>query len=108
MLFCYEFVIFLKTKGFIRLTIASRTEELPLRDNVNKITLLWINLYYMAFVVAGMAYAYQWRLFIALFAVGIVSSILAHYFKSDKEVIKKIDSVICMVLLAMIFINHYH
>lgn len=70
-------------------------------------------LYYFVFVVFGAAIGTFWFWYWILFCIGIPSAIIKkHYIRKRKWknliIVTRIDSFICSIIIAYIFLRHFH
>lgn len=109
--FCYELVIFVKARGYVRVLYKTKHSEED--DKTIKFGLGCFSLIYVIFLILGMAISELWYVYLFIFALSIIQSPINNYLKRRKYwesmvQFKRLDSALSMGTLVFLFFSHFH
>jgi hypothetical protein len=109
--FCYELVVFIKARGYVRVLYKTKHSEED--DKAVKFGLGCFSLIYVVFLILGMAISELWYVYLFIFALSIIQSPINKYLKRRKYwesmvQFKRLDSALSMATIAFLFFAHFH
>ena len=118
--FFYEFTVFLRPQDEIeRIKKYSNKEYYDKEENKGKALaggclFVTMHLFYMLWTFIGVAFASQWKSFLLLIIIGLISAITSTILKKlklentfIKPAAKIIDGLVCSVIIADIYLVHF-
>lgn len=109
--FCYELVIFIKARGYVRVFYKKKHSEED--DKTIKFGLGCFSLIYVVFLILGMAISELWYIYLFIFALSIIQSPITSFLKRRKywETLvqfKRLDCALSMATIVFLFFSHFH
>jgi len=109
--FCYELVIFIKARSYIRVFYKTKLSEED--DKTVKFGVGCFSLIYVIFLILGMAISELWYVYLFIFALSIIQSPITKYLKSKEywETLvqfKRLDCALSMATITFLFFAHFH
>lgn len=119
--FLYEFIVFIKPQEEVERIkkfsnkehFENKGERVP-REVVGGCLFLTMHLTYMLWTFIGVAFASQWKSFLILIIVGLVSAVTSTILKKlklDNTILKPatklVDGLVCSVVIADIYLVHF-
>lgn len=108
----YEFLVLTRINSFVELSYTSFGTKSK-ADKSKLLIITMFNLFYMMFIIFGMCFGTQWKLYGLVFLLSIVSSPVIRYYKKKDNMpmitfVKIMDTLASIFLITKIFFNHFH
>ena len=113
LMFIFELLILIKADRYVYLIHTADKDSLSKEDKAKRTTMIFFGMLYLIFMLLGMAMGTLWYIYGSIFLLSILTSPVFSYFRKQKAwsmftMVKRIDCALTLILIAWLFLEHFH